>query len=238
MRVEQIWRYPVKSLQGERLESVGVGPEGLAGDRRFAIFDAETGFGLTARRQPQLLFAAARARSDGTVEITLPDGSIAAGDAALSAWLGRPVRLRSTEEVQDRRYENPVDFEEESGRWEPFSGSTGAFHDSGRASVSLVSTATLADWEPRRFRSNVLLDGAGEDDLVGSRVRLGGSELEVSKRIDRCVMTTRPQPGGIDKDLDVLRTIHRERGGDLAVGALVVQSGTVSVGDELRPVQR
>ncbi len=234
MRVLEIWRYPVKSLQGERLESAEVGPQGLVGDRGFAIFDAETGFGLTARRQPQLLFAAATALSDGTVEITLPDGSVARDDAALSAWLERPVVLRSTEEVRDRRFENPVDFENEAGVWEPFAGSNGAFHDSGRANVSLVSTATIGDWDRRRFRSNLLLDGDGEDALVGSRIRIGSSELDVGKRIDRCVMTTRPQPGGIEKDLDVLRTIHRERGGDLAVGAVVVQPGGLAVGDELQ----
>ncbi|MBA2388812.1 MAG: MOSC N-terminal beta barrel domain-containing protein [Geodermatophilaceae bacterium] len=235
MRVLEIWRYPVKSLQGEQLDTAEVGSQGLTGDRRFAIFDAETGFGLTARRQPRLLFAAASMRPDGSVLITLPDGSVAADDAALSAWLDRPVVLRSTEEVRERRFENPVDFEEEAGAWEPFSGSSGAFHDSGRASVSLLSTATITGWEPRRFRSNLLLEGAGEDELVGSRVRVGGAELAVGMRIERCVMTTRPQPGGIDRDLDVLRTIHRERGGNLAVGADVVQSGSVQVGDELQP---
>jgi hypothetical protein len=46
-------------------------------------------------------------------------------------------------------------------------------------------------------------------------------------------MTTRPQPGGIERDLDVLREINRERGGFVAIGALVVHSGVVRVGDEL-----
>ena len=45
------------------------------------------------------------------------------------------------------------------------------------------------------------------------------------KRIDRCVMTTRPQPGGIERDLDVLRSIHRTRDGCLAIGALVATPG-------------
>jgi uncharacterized protein YcbX len=234
MRVLEVWRYPVKSLQGEQVDSAETGTQGLQGDRAYALFDVETGFGLTARRQPQLLFASARLGEDGSAEITLPDGSVATDDEALSAWLGRSVVLRSTEEVRERRYENPVDFEEETV-WEPFSGSNGAFHDSGRASVSLVSTATIAGWEPRRFRSNLLLDGDGEDGLVGSRVRLGDTELDVGMRIERCVMVTRPQPSGIEKNLDVLRTIHRQRGGELAVGAIVVTPGKVSVGDEIRP---
>ena len=52
MRVAELWRYPVKSLQGERLTSADVGPEGLAGDRQWALFDVSTGYGLTARRVP------------------------------------------------------------------------------------------------------------------------------------------------------------------------------------------
>ena len=60
MRVLELWRYPVKSLLGERLESVRVTENGFEGDRRFAIYDLETGFGLTARRVPELLFASAR----------------------------------------------------------------------------------------------------------------------------------------------------------------------------------
>jgi len=96
-----------------------------------------------------------------------------------------------------------------------------------------VSTATIGSWDRRRFRSNVLVDGEGEDALVGSRVGLGTAVVDVGMRIERCVMTTRPQPGGIDRDLHVLRTIARERDACLAVGALVAQPGVASVGDTL-----
>lgn len=237
MRLLEVWRFPVKSLQGEQLDSLQVTPQGLAGDRQFAIFDEVTGLGLTARRVPALLFASARLRTDGAVEITLPDGSTAKDDEALSAWIGRRVALRSTQDQVIRRYENPADFEHESrSRWDAFDGSGGAFHDSARANVSLVTKATIGAWPPRRFRTNLLLDGDGEDSLVGSRVRVGHAVLDVRMRIERCVMTTRPQPGGVERDLDVLRTIHRERNGFLAVGAVVVQPGRVSVGDVLDPV--
>lgn len=236
MRVLELWRYPVKSLQGERLDSVAVTDDGLEGDRRFAIYDVETGLGLTARRVPELLFAWARLRDDGSVDITLPDGSLARDDGALSAWLGRRVTLRSLDVEAPRRYESPaVDFEDETERdWAPYEGAPGAFHDSPGARVSLVSTATIGEWDRRRFRSNVLLEGHGEDSLVGSRVALGGAVLEVGMRIERCVMTVRPQPGGIDRDLQVLRTIARERDTCLAVGAVVAQPGIVAVGDVLK----
>jgi uncharacterized protein len=77
-----------------------------------------------------------------------------------------------------------------------------------------------------------VIDG-DEHDLVDRKFRVGSVELEVVKRIGRCVMTTRPQPGGIERDLDVLRTINRDRAGFLGVGALVITAGTIAVGDEL-----
>jgi uncharacterized protein YcbX len=235
VRVAELWRYPVKSLQGERLTGGEVGPEGLAGDRQWALFDVTTGFGLTARRVPDLLFLTGRLRPDGSAEVVVPDGSVTSDDAVLSDWLGRPVALRAAADAPgERRYENPHEVGEAGEYdWDAFTGARGAFHDSSRTRVSLVSTGTLGTWDRRRFRANLVLEGAGEDALVGRRVRLGGAELDVVKRVDRCVMVTRPQPGGIGRDNGVLKTIHRERAGCLAVGALVARAGTVAVGDEL-----
>jgi uncharacterized protein YcbX len=96
-----------------------------------------------------------------------------------------------------------------------------------------VSAGTLSGWDRRRFRADVVLSGAGEDALVGGRVAVGTSVLDVARRVPRCVMTTRPQAGGISRDTGVLETIHRERGGSLAVGALVARPGRVSLGDEV-----
>jgi uncharacterized protein len=234
MRVAELWRYPVKSLQGERLETATLNVNGVHGDRRYAIYDLQTGFGLTGRRQPELLFAHARLTDGESVEITLPDGSVAADDDVLSEWLGRPVELRSAAAETDRRFESPVDFEDEPrSPWRHYEGPGGPFHDSPEVRVSLVSTESLGEWDRRRFRSNVLLEGSGEDKLVGSSVRLGETVLDVKMQIARCVLTTRPQPGGVERDLDVLRTIARERDACLAVGAVVAQPGTVRLGDEL-----
>jgi uncharacterized protein YcbX len=235
VRVAELWRFPVKSLQGEQLDGATVADGGIVGDRAYAIFDVDTGLGLTARRVPELLFASARlVADDRTPEITLPDGTIACGDAALSHWLGRRVALRATHEVVERHYENPLDAEHESG-WIVFDGAPGPFHDSARTRVSLVSTGTLGEWDRRRFRANVVLDGEGEDDLVGARIEIGDAALDVVKRIGRCVIVTRPQPGDIERDLDVLRRVNRDRDGCLAIGALVARGGTIGVGDEVVP---
>jgi uncharacterized protein YcbX len=97
----------------------------------------------------------------------------------------------------------------------------------------LVSEGTIGSWERRRFRANVVLSGAGEEALVGTRVRVGAAELDVRTEIDRCVIVTRAQPGGVERDHEVLRTIKRERDGNLAIGALVATPGRVDVGDLL-----
>jgi uncharacterized protein YcbX len=119
--------------------------------------------------------------------------------------------------------------------WFEWYGPTGPFHDSTQTRVSLASLTTLRDWDRRRFRINVVLasDGENEDELVGRTVRVGDVELDVQKRIDRCVMVTRAQPDGIARDLDVLRTIHRERAGNLGIGALVRAPGTIAAGDSV-----
>lgn len=228
-RVAALWRYPVKSLRGEALDVTDLGEHGIPGDRAFGIVDVATGHVLTARREPRLLSAAA-SWHDGRVGITGPDGRPLDSDAALSAWLGRPVRLARAG-ATGGTYENPLDAEHGSD-WVTWQGPGHAWHDSGRTRVSLVSTATLGSWSPARFRANVLLDGGGEDALVGSQVTLGTAVLDVVKHIDRCVMVTRAQPG-LEVDRDVLRDIHRERGGQLAVGALVTTPGRIAVGDDL-----
>jgi uncharacterized protein YcbX len=230
VRITELWRYPVKSLQGERLRTADLGPLGIAGDRQWALFDLATGFGLTARRVPELLFASART-VDGGVEVVLPDGTATTDDAVLSDWAGRRIALRPATGAAPR-YEGTDD--DETG-WETWEGAAEAFHDNPDFRVTLVSTGTLRTWDRRRFRANVVLDGEGEDGLVGTRQRLGTAVLELVEPVSRCVMVTRPQPGGIGRDTGVLKTVHRERGGLLAVGAGVVTGGTVALGDELLP---
>jgi uncharacterized protein YcbX len=225
-----LWRYPVKSMQGERLQATEVDDHGVVGDRRWALLDLRTGLTLTARRQPELLHASACLDGAG-VRIELPGGTIAADDDALSAWLGHPVALVEADGERRGEYETPVDAEHEEGEWVRWRGPSGTFHDSTRTQVSIVSTGNLRQWDVRRFRPNVLVDG-DEDALVGTSVRAGSVALDVVKQIDRCVVVTRTQPG-LGRDLEPLRTVNRERGTFLGVGALVTTPGLVAVGDEL-----
>ncbi|MEY2471369.1 MAG: uncharacterized protein QOK28_698 [Actinomycetota bacterium] len=225
MRVVGLWRFPVKSLGGEQLDRVEVGELGLRGDRQWGIRDVATGKMLTARREPKLLFASARLGDDGDVDVTLPQGD------DLSEWLGYAVDLVRAESGVRGTFEAPLDFEHDAD-WVEWTGPDGVFHDSTRTRFSLVSRATLRDWDERRFRTNVIVDGDGEDELVGRRVRVGTVEADVTKQIDRCVITTRPQPG-IERDLAVLRTINKERAGNLAIGCVVTAPGAIALGDRV-----
>jgi len=102
--VKEIWRYPVKSMAGERLPTCTVDPLGLPGDRGWALRDESTGEITNGKRFPLLMQCAARYRSEPTnglipqVDMRLPDGTKLASDAAdvnarISQFLGKPVTL-------------------------------------------------------------------------------------------------------------------------------------------------
>jgi len=227
MRVAEIWRYPVKSMGGEQLTSAPVDERGVEFDRAWGVHDPATGMVLTARREPTLLMMSATVVEDRPV-ITAEDGTDLSTDAALSAALGRPVEIRSADDGPGT-FENPMNIDDETD-WITWQSAGHSFHDS-RSTISLVCGDTMRDWDPRRFRINVILDGSGEDDLTDN-VTIGSVVVRLRKRIERCIMVSRPQPG-IERDLGVLKTIIRERDNQLGIGGVVAQSGVIAVGDEL-----
>ena len=89
--VTEIWRYPVKSMGGERLDNVAVDERGMIADRMWAVRDPELGSITTARRRPALLRCGARYAADPLgsapeVVIVLPDGEeISSADPAVHA---------------------------------------------------------------------------------------------------------------------------------------------------------
>ena len=127
-QVKEIWRYPVKSMQGERLDQCVLGEHGIPLDRGWAVRDEARGQITGAKRLPGLLNCAARylpGTSAGTVphvEITLPDGTKARSDEpevhdALSNALGAKVTLWPLQPAENKEHyrqrraasERPID---------------------------------------------------------------------------------------------------------------------------------
>jgi uncharacterized protein YcbX len=244
MDIAEIWRYPVKSMQGEHLAVGEETSDGLVGDREWGL--VEGGKVLTGRRAPELLGAAATWR-DGEVEVRLPDGrAVPAGgpgtDDAVAGWLGRPASLRPARELPALRAETYADPTDDSSEVLEWTMPQGRFVDA--LPLLLVTTASLragaalhpdGRWDVRRFRPNVLIDADGngwvEDDWVERRVRIGNDVVVVpQRRCGRCTMVTRPQPG-IDRDLDIFRTLHRHHDAKFGVWATVEHPGTIRPGD-------
>ena len=252
MHVVGLWRYPVKSLQGEPLERAAVEAEGVGGDRLWGIRDEQTGRILTARRRPELLHA--RASYDGEVPVVaLPDGGVAEGpgpdtDRLLSAWLDQPVSLVSSVAEAPGRAESFEDATDDSSLAVEWTMPERRYVDA--APLLVVTTASLrtgaslhpgGQWEPRRFRPNVLVeapddpegDGWLEDGWVGQTLRLGTAELTVAQGCVRCTMVTREQPDGIEADKDMFRTLARHHGARFGVWCTVTTTGSVGLGDEI-----
>jgi uncharacterized protein YcbX len=244
MEVAGLWRYPVKSLQGESLGRAEVEREGIRGDRQWGIRDEHTDRILTGRRRPELL--GATASYDGaTPLITLPDGSVLPGpgeetDRRLSEWLQSPVSLVPSASIRGRA-EFFADATDDASEAIEFTMPAGRFVDA--APLLVLTTASLRAgaglhpdgvWDPRRFRPNVLLDVDGdgwqEDGWLGRPLHVGRAVVVPSERCVRCTMVTRAQPG-LAADVEVFRTLARHHGGHLGTWSDVVTPGTVHVGD-------
>ena len=244
MEVVGLWRYPVKSLQGEPMDAARVEADGVAGDRRWGIRDQRTGRILTARRRPELLGASATYGGDEPV-ITLPDGSTVVGpgehtDRRLSEWLASPVSLVPSH-GEAGRAEFFADATDDTSEAIEFTMPDGRYVDA--APILILTTASLrtaaghypnGTWDVRRFRPNVLIDLEGdgwvEDSWVGRQIQIGAVTLVPTQPCVRCTMVTRSQPG-LDADIDVFRTLARHHGGLFGVWSDVVTPGNLSLGD-------
>ncbi|MEW2269053.1 MOSC domain-containing protein [Streptomyces griseofuscus] len=270
--VTALRRYPVKSMLGEALTAVRIGERGLAGDRMFAVLDAGGAIGSAKhpRKWAPLLRCHGRLTGPGAVRVELPDGTVlSAGaaelDARLSDLLGRQVSVsdkpsghgaleRAVPAYEGglpdvlRATATPDETGEliTSGRVAP-----GTFFDYG--TVHLVTTASqrrlqqtypAGDFDPRRFRPNLVVDlpggpGFPEDTWPGATLRIGEALFRVTVPTPRCVVPTL-RHGELPADPGIMRTVAREhRVPVLTLGPLscvgvyldVLEPGTVRTGD-------
>ena len=244
--VAEVWRSPVKSMQGERVERMEVAPGGAVGDRALAVVDRSIGKVLSAKLHAPLLDASARVDGDDVV-ITLPDGtSHAASDpgvhAALSAWLDREVRLEAPQADEVLPFEVHAGLSDDTTPVIDWPGPAGTWLD--LADVHWLTTASLAaaaelhpagQWDVRRFRPTALLEvgGAGFAEDGWGQVEIGGLRTEVLMPTMRCTMPSRSQPG-LERDVEIGRTLREQHDNNLGLYARVVEGGVIAVGDEVR----
>lgn len=250
--VDSLWRYPVKSMLGERLETVNVSGGGLPGDRSHALVDLADGKVVSAKNPRKwarlfefeaVLDPPAVAGDLDPVWINFPDGTGASSkqediDRLLSAELGSEVSLRNVahqDQNSVHEYERPSTGE---------TAARGTFFDA--AVVHVLTTATLdfmaklypqGRFDVRRFRPNIVLEVGGEgtveDEWLGRTICVGdGVRLEVVDPCPRCVMVTLPQRD-LSKDPGILRATVEGNGGNAGVYATVLRGGRIGVGDRI-----
>ena len=243
--VRQVFRYPVKSFQGEAIEALDVAPGGATGDRTLAVVDPAAGKVLSAKRYAELLLASARLDGDRVV-VTLPDGGEHAADdpgihKVLSDWLGLDVRLEAPPVDGVYPMEMYTGMSDEDTPVFDWPGPPGTWLD--LADVHWVTTASLASiagqhpegqWDVRRFRPTALIEteapGHPEEGWTTIEVGTVGSELLMAT--PRCSMPSRAQPG-LERDKAIGTTIRDTNANNLGVYAKVTRSGTVRVGDSV-----
>lgn len=229
--VLSLWRFPVKSMQGESVPELAITGAGAASDRAWGVFDLQAGRVVSAkdaRLFPRLMQCRAgfldppqAGRAAPPVWIELPDGRCLHSDApdaddVLSAFFGRPVALvRAPPGMQTYGQYTPRHRMAAPAR--P-AAAAGALRDA--FPVSLLTTSTLdalqrqqpgSLFDARRFRMNVILRtapaGFVENDWLEQTLALGRNcRLRVTLPDPRCIMTTLPQDE-LPQDVAILKTI-------------------------------
>lgn len=207
-----MWRYPVKSLAGEALESARLTANGIPGDRVVHVRGPE---GVrTSRRHHRMLGLKATLDGDGQ---PLVDGVRWDAPEALAA-----VRLAAGDDATLVANNGPERFD-----ILPLLVATdGAVQAFGR--------------DIRRLRPNILIggvDGMDETTWEGAELHIGDAVVGLDSLRGRCPMTT-VDPDTLVRDPAVLKDIGRRFGGRLALNAAVIREGRVRVGDPVTLVRR
>ena len=205
MTVMAIWRYPVKSMAGERIRATQLTGTGLAGDRAVQVFDRR-GRMVTARTFPRLLRLHATLGLDGE---PLVDGL-----PWQSGEVGRRVEAAVEPGARLERLDTPERF------------------DILPLLVCTDGAVSTFGRDVRRLRPNLVIsgvEGLAERQWPGAILRLPEAEVTLADLRRRCVMTTY-DPDTAEQDPRVLRDIVRRFGGQLGLDAAVTRAGRIEVG--------
>ena len=231
--VEAIFRYPVKSMAGERLEVANLGWYGLEGDRRLAFRRIQDRSGmpwLTASKLPDLVRFAPQRREDGAqgdlpTHIRTPDG------------VEMPVFGEDLATEVGRRCGAPVQMMQLNH---------GVFDES---SLSVIASDTVRGigrlagrgLDTRRFRPNVVVrllrpDPFSEDGWLGGVLSFGegddASAINVTMRDERCSMVNL-DPDSASTATEVMKAVVRANQNNAGIYGAVTRIGRLAVGQTI-----
>jgi len=247
--VKALYRYPVKGMTAEALDSVEVGAgQGFPDDRRFGLAIAGiTGSSaksewmswrnfLMLKKSTKLAALEAKFDSDTEVltiyragrQISRGKPTDRIGRSMLEDFFGTFLR----DELNGKR---PKLVESENVH----------FSDNGENQVSLLNLGTLKDIERvagqpidvRRLRGNIIIEGAApwaEKTWIGREIQIGRLRLKVMADIDRCAAPN-VNPDTAVRDINLVKDLQRGFGHiDCGVYCKVLQGGTLAIGDALK----
>jgi uncharacterized protein len=209
MKVTEIWRYPVKTMAGEKLQRARLGPLGIDGDRVVHVEDIH-GRVITARSHPRFLGHKGTLGANGA---PLVDGrpwnspEVAAETVDIAGPGAKLVRDNGAERFDVLPLLVATD------------GAIAAFgHDH------------------RRLRPNIVIsgvEGLAEREWPGGCLRIGKVLIGVQDLRLRCIMTSY-DPDTLVQEKEITRGIYRRFDGKLALNCFVIEGGEITVGDEVQ----
>ena len=208
MQVGGLWRYPVKSLGGEALDTAELTNEGIAGDR---IVHVRNDHGpLTGRTRHGLLTVPASTGPDGVPRVAGHRWDSAAARTLITSRAGTEARLA--------RYDGPERF------------------DVLNLLVATDGAVDRFGHDLRRLRPNLLVSGVPADveaTWPGHALAIGEALIGIHSVRGRCIVTSIDPDTG-EQNLDVFRRIRRVFGNELALNCWVIRPGPVRRGDPVR----
>ena len=213
MKIVELWRYPVKSLAGERLLEADLQEDGIAGDRIYQVRRAD-GKIIDARAHPKMLALKATLTPDLQLLIN-----------------GKPWESSGmAQTVEEAAASGPgahIEKRQESERFDVLP-----------LLVATDGAVGALGYDHRRLRPNILIGdvaGLAERDWPGRALRVGDSLIGVRRLRERCVMTTW-DPDTQHQSPEVFQKIQDRFDGRIALDCWVIRGGTIRVGNAVEVV--
>lgn len=206
MWLDQIWRFPVKSMAGERIAVAELTANGIVGDRNVIAVDSRRR-SVNARKHGRMLGMHATVSVDGDV---LVDGRLWSDPAVTQR-----LREASVPDAELMPYDGPERFD--------------------ILPLLITSDGALQAFghDPRRLRPNLVIggvDGLAERLWEGRRLRVGEAIIHAVDLRGRCPMTTW-DPETLEQDRGVLRDIAHRFEGTFCLNTEVEKGGVIREGD-------